>query len=97
MMKAPTSLRPHIVKVMASNQGRVLATEEIYKRVAALGVARFDPRAKLDRNLVNLELSDLAGRATQAHNKPSPQLITRVGRGRYIYREPDRPMDLALL
>ena len=97
MMKAATSLRPHIVQVMAANQGRVLATDEIYERVAALGVASFDPRAKRDRNLVNRELSDLAGRTTQAHSKPSPQLITRVGRGRYIYREPDRLMDVALL
>ena len=96
-MKAATSLRPHIVQVMAANQGRVLANEEIYERVAALGVDSFDPRAKRDRNLVNRELSDLAGRTTQGHSKPSPRLITRVGRGRYIYREPDRPMDVALL
>ena len=46
---------------------------------------------------MNRELSDLAGCTTQAHSKPSPQLITRVGRGRYLYREPDRPMDVALL
>ena len=97
MMKAAMSLRPHIVQVMAANQGRILTTEEIYERVAALGVASFDPRAKRDRNLVNRELSDLSGRTTQAHSKPSPQLITRVGRGRYLYREPDRPMDVALL
>ena len=97
MMKAASSLRPHIVQVMAASQGRVLATEEIYERVAELGVASFDPRAKRDRNLVNRELSDLSGRTTQAHSKPSPQLITRVGRGRYLYREPDRPMDVALL
>ena len=96
-MKAATSLRPHIVQVMAANQGRVLATGDIYERVAELGVASFDPRAKRDRNLVNRELSDLAGRTTQAHSKPSPQLVTRVGRGRYLYREPDRPMDVALL
>lgn len=96
-MKAASSLRPHIVQVMAANQGRVLATEEIYERVAELGVASFDPRVKRDRNLVNRELSDLAGRTTQAHSKPSPQLITRVGRGRYLYREPDRPMDVELL
>ena len=96
-MKAATSLRPHIVQVMAANQGRILTTEEIYERVAALGVASFDPMAKRDRNLVNRELSDLSGRTTQAHSKPSPQLITRVGRGRYLYREPDRPMDVELL
>ena len=97
MLKAATSLRPHIVQVMAANQGRILATEDIYERVAALGVVSFNPRDKRDRNLVNRELSDLAGCTTQAHSKPSPQLITRVGRGRYIYREPDRPMDVALL
>lgn len=61
-MKAARSLRHHIVQVMAANQGRVLATEEIYERVAALGVASFDPRAKRDRNLVNHELIELAGR-----------------------------------
>jgi len=97
MTKAATSLRPHIVQVMAANRERVLATEEIYERVAALGIASFNPNAKRDRNLVNRELSDLAGCTTQAHSKPSPQLITRVGRGRYIYREPDHPMDVALL
>ncbi len=97
MMKAATSFRPHIVQVMAANQGRVLATEEIYERVAELDVASFDPKAKRDRNLVKRELSDLAGRTTQAHSKPSPKLITRVSRGRYIYREPDHPMDVALL
>ena len=62
LAKAATSLRPHIVQVMAANPGRILATEEIYERVAALGVASFDPRAKRDRNLVNRELSDLAAR-----------------------------------
>ena len=97
MMKAAASLRPHIVQVMAANQGRILATEEIYEQVAALGVASFDPSAKRDRNLVNRELSDLAGRTTQGHSKPVPQLITRVSRGRYLYREPDRPMDVELL
>lgn len=97
MMKAAKSLRPHIVQVMAANQGRILATEEIYEQVAALGVASFDPAAKRDRNLVNRELSDLAGCTTQGHSKPVPQLITRVSRGRYLYREPDRPMDVELL
>ena len=37
MTRAATSLRPHIVRVMAANQGRILATEEIYERVAAPG------------------------------------------------------------
>ena len=47
--------------------------------------------------MVNRELSDLAGHTTQGHSKPSPQIIMRVSRGRYLYREPDRPMDVALL
>ena len=98
MTKAATSLRPHIVQLMAANQGRPLSTEEIYRLVADSGmVAGFDPQAKRDRNLVNRELSDLAGCTTQGHSKPSPQLITRIGRGRYLYREPDLPMDVALL
>ena len=97
LAKAATSLRPHIVQVMAANQGRPLSTEEIYGLVADLGVAGFNPSAKRDRNLVNRELSDLAGHATQGHSKPSPKLIMRVSRGRYLYREPDRPMDVALL
>ena len=87
----------HIVQVMATRQGRILSTEEIYALVAALGVAGFNPNAKRDRNLVNTELSDLAGCTTQGHSKPSPQLIIRVSGGRYLYREPDRPMDVALL
>ena len=97
MIKSASSLRPHIVQVMVAHQGRILATEEIYRLVSDLGVAGFDPGAKRDRNLVNRELSDLAGCTTQGHSKPSPQLITRVSRGRYLYREPDRPMDVALL
>ena len=97
MAKAASSLRPHIVQVMAARQGRILSTEEIYALVAALGVAGFNPNAKRDRNLVNTELSDLAGCTTQGHSKPSPQLIIRVSRGRYLYREPDRTVDVALL
>ena len=97
MAKAATSLRPHIVQVMTARQGRILTTEEIYEMVAASGVTDFNPMAKRDRNLVNRELSDLAGRTTQGHSRPSPQLIMRVSRGRYVYREPDRPMDVALL
>ena len=64
-MGAATSLRSHIVQVMAENQGRVLSTEEIYQLVAELGVPGFDPQAQLDRNLVNRELSDLAGCTTR--------------------------------
>ena len=97
MAKTATSLRPHIVQVMAERQGRILSTDEIYEMVAASGVADFNPMAKRDRNLVNRELSDLAGRTTHGHSRPSPQLIIRVSRGRYLYREPDRPMDVALL
>ena len=51
-MKAATSLRPHIVQVMAMRQGCILTTEEIYGLVADLGVAGFNPNAKRDRNLV---------------------------------------------
>ena len=97
MAKAASSLRPQIVQAMAAHQARVLTTEEIYGLVAASGVAGFDPRAKRDRNLVNRELSDLAGCTTQGHSRPSPQVIARVGRGRYQYREPARPMDVELL
>ena len=97
LAKTATSLRPHIVQVMATHQGRILTTEEIYQLVAGLGVDGFNPRAKRDRNLINRELSDLAGRTTQGHSKPSPQLIIRMSRGHYVYREPDRPMDVALL
>ena len=97
MVKAATSLRPHIVQAMAVRQECILTTEEIYGLVADLGVAGFNPNAKRDRNLVNRELSDLAGHTTQGHSKPSPQIIMRVSRGRYLYREPDRPMDVVLL
>ena len=97
MTKAVRSLRHHVVQAMAAHQERVLTTGEIYELVAASGVAGFDPRAKRDRNLVNRELSDLSGRSTQGHSSPVPQLVLRVGRGRYLYREPTRPMDLELL
>ena len=97
LTKAATSLRPHIVRVMAARQERILTTEEIYGLVACLGVDGFNPSAKRDRNLVNRELSDLAGRTTQGHSRTSPHLIIRVSRGRYLYREPDQPMDVALL
>ena len=82
---------------MAARQERILTTEEIYGLVACLGVDGFNPSAKRDRNLVNRELSDLAGRTTQGHSRTSPHLIIRVSRGRYLYREPDQPMDVALL
>ena len=72
MAKAASSLRPHIVQVMATCQGRILTTEEIYALVAELRVAGFNPSAKRDRNLVNRELSDLAGRTTQGHIRRRP-------------------------
>ena len=95
--KAASSLRPHIVQVMAAHQERTLPTEEIYELVASSDLAGFNPKVKRDRNLVNRELSDLAGCTTQGHSKPSPHVILRDSRGRYISREPDRPMNLALL
>ncbi len=94
---AAGSLRPHIVRVMAEHRERPLSTGEIYEAVASTGVAGFDPRAKRDRNLVNRELSDLAGMSPESHSKPAPQLLARVGRGRYIFKEPELPMDLALV
>ena len=94
---AAGSLRPHIVRVMSERRERPLSTGEIYEAVATMGVADFDPRAKRDRNLVNRELSDLAGMSPESHSKPAPQVLARVGRGRYIFREPELPMDLALV
>ena len=94
---AANSLRPQIVRVMAVHRERPLTTTEIYQHVAASGVAGFDPKAKRDRNLVNRELPDLAGMSPESHGKPAPQLLARVGRGRYIFREPKLPMDLALV
>ena len=35
------------------------------------------------------ELCDLAGMSPESHGKPAPQLLARVGRGRYIFREPE--------
>ena len=83
---AANSLRPQIVRVMAAHRERPLTTTEIDQHVAASGVAGFDPNAKRDRNLVNRELSDLAGMSPESHGKPAPQLLARVGRGRYIFR-----------
>ena len=94
---AANSLRPQIVQVMASHRQRPLTTTEIYQHVAASGVAGFDPKAKRDRNLVNRELSDLAGMSPESHGKPTPQLLARGGRGRCIFREPELPLDLALV
>ena len=94
---ATNSLRPQIVQVMAAHRERPFTTQEIYEQVAAAGVPDFDPTAKRDRNLVNRELSDLADCSAGSHSKPAPQLLTRLGRGVYIFRELDRPMDLALV
>ena len=96
-MRTAASLRPRMVQVMPAHWGLILTIEEIYRLVAESGVAGFDQKAQRDRNLVNRELSDLSGNSTHTHSKPSPHLIIRVGRGRYLYREPDRPMDVALL
>ena len=94
---AAGSLRPQIVWVMAEHRERPLSTGEIYEAVARIGVAGFDPGAQRDRNLVNRELSDLAGMSPESHSKPSLQLLARVGRGRYIFRAPELPLDLALV
>ena len=94
---AAGSLRPTIVRIMRENQGRPLSTGEIYGLVADAGVPGFDPEAKRDRNLVNRELSDLAGMSPQSHSKAAPHLLARVSRGRYIFREPELPMDAALV
>ena len=95
-MKA-SSLRPVIVRVMWEHRGSALSTGEIYDLVAATGVTGIDARAKRDRNLVNRELSDLAGMSSNSHAKPAPHLLTRVGRGRYVFRVPDMPADRAQL
>ena len=94
---AAANLRPNILRVMTEHQGRPLSTGEIYDLVADTGVPGFDPLAKRDRNLVNRELSDLAGMSPHSHSKATPQVLTRVGRGRYIYREPELPLDAALV
>ena len=90
---AAGNLRPHILRVMSAQRERPLSTREIYEAAAQMGVAGFDPGAKRDRNLVNRELSDLAGMSSESHSKPTLQLLARVGRGRYIFREPELPMD----
>ena len=90
---AAGNLRPHILRVMSAQRERPLSTREIYEAAAQMGVAGFDPGAKRDRNLVNRELSDLAGMSSESHSKPTLQLLPRVGRGRYIFREPELPMD----
>ena len=96
-MAKASSLRPHIVQLAVANKGRILSTDDIYRSVADLGVAGFDPKSMRDRNLVNRELSDLAGCSTQGHSKPALQILTRVSRGYYLYREPTLPMEVALL
>ena len=94
---AAGSLRPELIRIMAERRERPLSTGEIYDLVANTGIPGFDPQAKRDRNLVNRELSDLAGMSPHSHSKATPQLLTRVGRGRYIFREPELPMDAALV
>ena len=92
---AAGSLRPHVVRVMLEHRERPLSIRKIYEAVATTGVAGFDPRAKRDRNLVNREVSDLACMSPESHSKPP--LLFRVGRDRYIFRELELPMDLALV
>ena len=94
---ASRSLRPTIVRLMAEHRGRPLKTQDIYDLASAAGVPDFDPTSNRDRNLVNRELSDLAGMSPNSHSKATPQLLNRVGHGRYIFREPDLPMDVALV
>ena len=94
---AAGSLRPQILRVMSARRERPLSTGEIYEAVAQTGVSGFDPQAKRDRNLVNRELSDLAGMSPESHSKPAPRLLARVARGRYIFREPELPMEQALV
>ena len=69
------------MKVMSANRERPLRTQEVYELVAETGVPGFDPRAQRDRNLVNRELSDLAGMSPHSHSKPAPRLLARVGPG----------------
>ena len=85
------------MRVMSANRERPPRTQEIYQAVAKTGVAGFVPRAKRDWNLVNRELSDLAAMSPESHSRPTPHLLARVGRGPYIFREPELPMDLALV
>lgn len=54
-------------------------------------------RPTRDRNLVNREFSDLAGMSPDCHSKATSQVLTRFGRSRYIYREPELPMESALV
>ena len=55
MLKVASSLRPHIVQVMAANQERVLSTEEIYELVACKGRRENVPRGRLDRRIRAVE------------------------------------------
>ena len=78
---AANSLRPQIVQVMAAHRERPLTTREIHQHVAASGVEGFDPKAKRDRNLVNREISDLAGMSPESHGKPTPRPLHLQGVG----------------
>ena len=85
------------MRVMSANRERPPRTQEIYEAVAKTGVAGFAPRARRDWNLVNRELSDLAAMSPGSHSRPTPHLLARLGRGPYIFREPELPMDLAVV
>ena len=62
---------PHILRMRSAQRERPLSTRKIYNAVAQTGVAGFDPTAKRDRNLLNRELSDLAGMSPEFHSKPT--------------------------
>ena len=68
---AAGNLRPHIQWMRSAQRERPLSSRKIYNAVAQTGVAGFDPRAKRDRNLLNRELSDLAGMSPEFHSKPT--------------------------
>ena len=85
------------MRVMSANRERPLRTQEIYEAGGEDRCCPLRPRAKRDWNLVNRELSDLAAMSPESHSRPTPHLLARVGRGPYIFREPELPMDLALV
>ena len=62
----------------AEHRERTLSTQEVYELVDETRVPGFNPRAQQDRNLVNRELSDLAGMSPESHSKPAPQLLALV-------------------
>lgn len=65
--------------------------------MAERGITDLDPTDNWDRNLVNRGVSEPAGNSPNTHSKSTSQLPYRVGHGPYIYREPDMPMEVALV